>query len=1658
MSKLNAAGSALLYSTYLGGFGSDNGRGIALDASSAAYTAGYAGSNNFPTTVGAYQTTFRGTYDAFLSKLNLTQAAPASVTAVSGASQSSPVNGDFLVLIALVTDSAGNPVPGVPVTFTPPASGASAILFPTTATTGCDGRATTPATANTIAGAYTVTAAVTGVATPAAFNLTNLAGAAANLTYVTQPANSTAGSPIVPVTVQLTDAYNNPIGGASITIGLVAGGPLNGATPQTTNASGRATFSNLSINTVGTYQFLATAAGGPSATSNSFNITAAFSWTISALSGSGQTAPLSTAYASPLRAKVEDAFGNAVSGVQVTFAAPGSGASGTFAATPTVATDSSGIATAPTITANTTVGAFTVTATIPSHALPQPVLGASSTTFTLTNVTGTANKLAFAQQPSNTAAGQPIAPAVTVQLQDSFGNAAATAGIAISLQLITGNVFGTATQITNASGLAMFPDLNVQQVGQYQLLATASGMTSATSSMFTIRAGSASNFRATRGTPQSARILAQFALPLEVTVDDAYGNPISGLPINYSAPSSGASATLSAFSATTDASGRASVTSTANDTVGSYSVTALLGNALINFQLTNTPGSPGQILFIQQPTNTAAGAPITPPVVARVLDALGNPFTGTLTLSILGGSATLNGTVTGATDANGEATFSDLSVNRSGTYNLLGVIAGLSGVSSGFTISAASGVMIYVYQGDGQSAATGSQYSGPLKALVSDPLGNAISGASVTFATPVAGASVTFAGPATVTTDAAGIATSPGLTANSTAGAVQVSATTQGAASPAVFNLTNIAGSGNRLMFVQQPTDTTAGQTITPAVTVQLVNSSGNPLNTAGVPIAVQANAVLQRRRLFAGNATQNTDANGVATFSNLSIALASAYQLQASAAGTASATSNPFKIVAGVPAAILPTGGASQSAFVMTVFGAPLQATVTDAAGNPIAGVPVVFTAPASGASGTMGGQLTVTATTDAQGRASAVLTANSIAGSYNVVASSTAVTGSATFTLTNLPLTARGLSFLQQPTNTVAGEVIAPPVRVQLRNAAGQPVNAAGVAIVLSLYSGTGTLFGGVVQVTDASGTATFSDLRIGAVGPKQLRAASAADAPVNSNSFLITAAAAATITAISGTPQATYAGQPFPSLLQAKVADGAGNPVSGTVVTFAVPASGPGGTFAGPATVTTDSNGIATAPVLTANQTLGSSTASASAAGVTSPAIFALTILPQSGALMAAPAQLSFSSEINQPAPPGQVVQLTSASGAALNWSASTSAPWLQVSPASGATPGQATVTVNPAGLAVGSYSGSIVFTSPTGGATAVLVRYMITNQPALVVTPPLLVFTTPNNTVIPASRMLEATSSSAAIGYRVTAQVSTPEGGNWLRVSAAQGRTPGTVQVSVVPTGLSEGIYDGSVLFTPTDSTINSVAVPVTLVIGCGQGGCPTPRPGAPLILAVTNAASFRPNGAPAAIMSIFGFNLSDATYQAPAYPLPTQLGPTRVTVNGVPAPLFYVSPRQINFQMPSITPTGAPEVVVNMGLLTATSRGYPASVTPVDPGLFVTPDRRASALNQDLSVHTAATPQPAGALIVLYMTGPGPLNPPLPDGTAAPPTPLSLISGMTQVTIGGREAQVVYAGEAPGFAGLQQINAIIPTGLAPGNQPVFVTVNGVASNAGAISVR
>ena len=92
----------------------------------------------------------------------------------------------------------------------------------------------------------------------------------------------------------------------------------------------------------------------------------------------------------------------------------------------------------------------------------------------------------------------------------------------------------------------------------------------------------------------------------------------------------------------------------------------------------------------------------------------------------------------------------------------------------------------------------------------------------------------------------------------------------------------------------------------------------------------------------------------------------------------------------------------------------------------------------------------------------------------------------------------------------------------------------------------------------------------------------------------------------------------------------------------------------------------------------------------------------------------------------------------------------------------------------------------------------------------------------------------------------------------------------------------------------------------------------------------------------------------------------------------------------------------------------------------------------------------ACPATPGALVQFYVNGLGPVTNPQPSGSPALVSPLSQTTTQPVVTIGGQKATVQFAGLAPGYVGLYQVNAYIPTGLAAGNQPITIAIGGQTS--------
>ncbi|MDP9053150.1 MAG: hypothetical protein M3N93_02425 [Acidobacteriota bacterium] len=221
------------------------------------------------------------------------------------------------------------------------------------------------------------------------------------------------------------------------------------------------------------------------------------------------------------------------------------------------------------------------------------------------------------------------------------------------------------------------------------------------------------------------------------------------------------------------------------------------------------------------------------------------------------------------------------------------------------------------------------------------------------------------------------------------------------------------------------------------------------------------------------------------------------------------------------------------------------------------------------------------------------------------------------------------------------------------------------------------------------------------------------------------------------------------------------------------------------------------------------------------------------------------------------------------------------------------------------------------------------------------------------------------------------------------------------------------------------------------------------------LSIANAASGTPNAiAPGAIASLYGAGLATGTATASSFPIPVTLAGASITVNGIAAPIVYASPSQINFQIPFDVAPGAAVVDLSVGGAFAGSATVP--VFSGSPGIFIEAQGNAAAVNQDGSVNSVAAPAPAGSVIALYATGLGAASPSLASGAAAPANPLSIVSGVA-ATLGGIAAPVLFAGPAPGFAGLYQINIQVPQ-LPSGQYDVKISVQGSGSNAAFVVIR
>ena len=1168
-----------------------------------------------------------GTTSATFALTNL-PGAPYEVDVVSGGPQSQTANVAFAQpLVAQVVDSYGNLVgAGVTVSFAPPTgAGVATATVPATAVTNSSSQVSVSATAGLVAGAYSVSATVSGGSVAASFALTNTAATAAQVSVVSgSPQSKAVGVAFDnPLVVQVQDAYNNPVG-AGITVSYATPASPNATLASTTaltNSAGQASMSATAGLQVGSYSVVATVPSGTQSASFSLQNTVGPAANVAVLGGTPQNQNANVNF-SALTAQITDAYGNAVgAGVTVNLTAPSGAGVPTAVVPATATTDSSGQISFTAKAGTVAGGPYNVTAAVPS--------GTTSATFALTNLPGAPYEVDVVSggpqsQTANVAFAQPL----VAQVVDSYGNLVG-AGVTVSFAPPTGAGVATATvpatAVTNSSSQVSVSATAGLVAGAYSVSASVSGGSVAASFSLTNTAATAAQVSVVSGSPQSKAVGVAFDNPLVVQVQDAYNNPVgAGITVTYATPAS-PNATLGSTTALTDSSGQASISATAGLQVGSYSVVATVpsGTQSASFSLQNMVGPAANVAVLSgTPQNQNANVNFAA-LTAQVTDAYGNPVGAGISVNLTApsgaGVPTAVVPATTSTDSSGQISFTaKAGTVAGGPYNVTAAVpSGTTSATFALTNLPGAPYEVDAVSGGGQSQTAHVAFAQPLVAQVVDAFGNLVgAGVTVSFAPPTAGTGVATATvSATAVTDASS-QVSVSATAGLVAGTYSVSATVSGGSLAASFSLTNTAGLPVAVSVVSGDAQSKAvGVAFDSALVAQVADAYGNAVGANVLVTFTPPSGTGVATASLPSPNNANTNSAGQATLAATAGTVVGAYTVTAAVAGgTSQATFNLTNTV-GPSAQVSVVSGSPQSAAVGGAY-ASLVVQVSDAYGNPAgAGTGVTFTPPASEPTASLSA---TTGSTNSSGQVSVGATAGHKTGTVQVTASLSGG-ASVTFALTNTPGTATQVAVLSgQAQSQNVTLAFANPLVAQVTDAYGNPVGA-NVAVNWTLpLSGASASVAPNPGATDVSGQVSATATAGSQIGTYTATAAVSGGTQTASFGLTNTSGAVASIAVVSGSGQSAVANIAFTHPLVVQVSDAQGNPVSGATITFTPPATAPSASL-GALTGVSDASGQVSVNA-TAGTQAGSYTVSATALGASAPATFSLTNTPAAAAALA------------------------------------------------------------------------------------------------------------------------------------------------------------------------------------------------------------------------------------------------------------------------------------------------------------------------------------------------------------------------------------------------------------------------------------------------------
>jgi uncharacterized protein (TIGR03437 family) len=304
-----------------------------------------------------------------------------------------------------------------------------------------------------------------------------------------------------------------------------------------------------------------------------------------------------------------------------------------------------------------------------------------------------------------------------------------------------------------------------------------------------------------------------------------------------------------------------------------------------------------------------------------------------------------------------------------------------------------------------------------------------------------------------------------------------------------------------------------------------------------------------------------------------------------------------------------------------------------------------------------------------------------------------------------------------------------------------------------------------------------------------------------------------------------------------------------------------------------------------------------------------------------------------------------------------------------------------------------------------------------------------------------------------GFRTTQSAATSPGVIQRVASGSAGASTRMVEAPLLPTGFQKFMRTVAPLYDRSGVIVLTVSGFTVLPWNYDAAVAP------PKINSVVNAADGKQPVAPGGLVSIYGTQMAPINMATSEIPLPTALADSCLTVNGVPMPVLFVSPTQINGQLPINVDGNASMTLRTPGGI---SDNFNFSILPAAPSIFRT---GTAGTESGLATITRAdngelitptNPVHLGDSITIWATGLGRTSPPIDSGMPAPSDPLPSAVIAPTVALGGTQLSVTYAGLVPGSVGLYQINAVVPRTVPLGLEiPLEVRQGGISTQ---LSVR